>query len=91
MVPVITNTTNVILVAPEGQEGSVGKLPSTRYVLHTPDGDMPSICSCWELSDEEIEKLKETKRIYFHTYGETHPPIMLTVDKLEEIINVIEE
>lgn len=37
--------------------------------------------SCWQLSDEEIEKLKETKCIWLGVLsGQTQPPVFLSVD-----------
>lgn len=41
--------------------------------------------SCWELTDEEIEKIKETKSIYLSimTFGQLLQPVYLTVDKEE--------
>lgn len=37
--------------------------------------------SCWQLSDEEIEKLKETKCIWLGVLsGQTQPPVFLNVD-----------
>lgn len=39
--------------------------------------------SCWELTDEEIEKIKETKCLYLSmmTFGQPLQPVYLTVDK----------
>ena len=88
MKPVETPSTNTILTAPKGQENSVFNLPVTRYTMQTPDGDVDCVMSCWELSPEELEKFKETGRIYFHMYGNTHPPMMLTPYPLEDLANV---
>jgi len=45
------------------------------------------VVSCWELSDEDIEKLKETKKIYLCllTFNRPLQPQLLTVNK-EEVI-----
>ena len=88
MKPVETPSTNTILTAPKGQENSVFNLPVTRYTMQTPDGDVDCVMSCWELSPEELEKFKETGSIYFHMYGNTHPPMMLTPYPLEDLANV---
>lgn len=88
MNPIETDTTNLILTAPEEQESIVGDLPCTRYHMSTPEGDIPCIMSCWELDEAELELIKKTGKIYFHTFGETHPPIMLTPIPIEEMAEV---
>ncbi|MDV3490950.1 hypothetical protein CMV03_07070 [Elizabethkingia anophelis] len=59
----------------EGQE-EYQPLPAYR----TNDGD---VIICWELTDEEIEKIKETKCLYLSimTFGQLLQPVYLTVDK----------
>lgn len=49
-------------------------------VLKAPIGKdgVTGVESCWQLSDEELEEIKLTKRIYFIAIAETHPPILLT-------------
>lgn len=58
-------------------------------VYRTEDG---KIISCWELSDDEIEKIKETKCLYLSmmTFGQPLQPVYLTVDKDEVIVKQIE-
>jgi len=75
MKPVKTEFTNSALKAPEGSDG-VCDLPITRLV--SPEG-YPAVESCWELSKEELEKVKETGKIYFVCMGKTHPPISLAI------------
>ncbi|RKT01084.1 hypothetical protein [Chryseobacterium defluvii] len=43
------------------------------------------VVTCWELSDEEIEKIKETKNIFLAIKTFNHPlqPIFITVDRKE--------
>lgn len=38
------------------------------------------IISCWELSDEDIEKLKTTKRIWLHVWSINQPPVLVSPD-----------
>ncbi len=38
------------------------------------------IISCWELSDEEIEMLIKTKRVYLSVIGGVQPPVAIVVD-----------
>ena len=43
------------------------------------------IITCWQLSQEEIEKVQKTGIIYLSllTYGRGFPPMMMSVDKPE--------
>lgn len=38
------------------------------------------IISCWELSDEDIEKLKSTKKIWLHIWANGQPPVAVSTD-----------
>jgi hypothetical protein len=81
MKPIKTNTTNAILGAPQGNE-NVDDLPITR--LEFPDG-AHAVESCWQLSEEELEIIKKTGKVYFLAIGDTHPPILLsTKSQLED-------
>lgn len=35
------------------------------------------LVSCWELSDEELEEVKKTKKIWLIVHG-MHPPVSIT-------------
>ena len=77
MKPIRTSTTNCILV---GQTEDVLALPVTRFELSngiTAKG-ISAVQSCWQLSREELKEVNETGKIYFSTYGNTHPPICLS-------------
>lgn len=74
MKPIKTENSNSILRAPEGSE-NVDDLPITR--LEFTDGTR-AVESCWELSEEELEIIKKTGRVYFLAIGVTHPPILLS-------------
>lgn len=71
MKPIKTENSNSVLKG----YGDVADLPITR--LEYEDGSH-AVESCWELSKEELEKVKETGKIYFVCIGETHPPILLS-------------
>lgn len=75
MKPIKYEYCNDILKAPIGKEDKVTDLPITRVQFE--DG-VTGVESCWQLSDEELEEIKLTKRIYFIAIAETHPPILLT-------------
>jgi len=39
--------------------------------------------SCWQLSDDEIEKIKETKQLWLSVHtGATQPPVLLSAEPL---------
>lgn len=52
-------------------------LPTYQHINQ--DGH-PEIISCWEISDEELEKLKTTKCIWFLMVSNVQTPILLSVD-----------
>lgn len=74
MKPIKTKNTNSILRAPEGNNDVID-LPITR--LKYEDGSN-AVESCWKLSQEELEHVKETGKVYFVCMGQTHPPILLS-------------
>ena len=41
------------------------------------------VTSCWELNDEQIEKIKETKCLWLHvlTFNQPLQPLAMSVDK----------
>lgn len=51
--------------------------------------DSGEIVACFELSDDEIEKIKETKCIWLsvQTFNQPLQPLFLTVNKNEVIVN----
>lgn len=74
MKPIEFKEQNKILLKPEGMsDEECGMLP-----IFT---NGQECISCWQLSDEEIEKLKETKCIWLGLIaGGTQPPAFLTVE-----------
>lgn len=73
MRPIRTDTCNCILKG----SGDVQDLPVTR--LEYDDGTH-AVESCWELSEEERQRILETGKVYFLCLGNTHPPIVLKTD-----------
>jgi hypothetical protein len=43
------------------------------------NGELTNI-SCFELSDDEIRELVETRRVWLHAFGEYQQPIALSVE-----------
>jgi len=74
MNPIEFNEQNKVLLKPESMTDEECKsLPVFS------NGD--ECVSCWQLSDEEIEKLKETKCVWLGVLsGSTQPPVFLSVD-----------
>lgn len=76
MIPIETNTTNCIL---KGSTPEVMDLPVTRY--QTEDG-FYAVQSCWQLSDEELQEVINSGKIFFAIYGSTHPPICISTEPI---------
>lgn len=74
MKPVKTKLTNTIFKRPDCFD-----LPGTKYKY---DDGTPAIKTCWELSDEELEKVIKTKKIYVQQEGETLPPMALSANSV---------
>lgn len=71
MRPVKFEEANVVMKAPPGEEENVFDMPAFR--------DKGNIVSCWELTDEEVEEIVKTKRIYALMKG-IQPPMLLQID-----------
>ena len=71
MKPIKTQHSNGVLKG----SGDVIDLPITGLNYY----GRPAIESCWQLSEEELEVVKQTGKIYFVCMGHTHPPIFLDV------------
>lgn len=63
----------VVMKAPEGMDNC----QDLHTVLITQDS-LPIRVSKWILSDEELEKIKETRAVYLLIYGMIHPPVSVT-------------
>lgn len=74
MKPVKTKLTNTIFKRPDCFD-----LSGTKYKY---DDGTPAIETCWELSDEELEKVIKTKKIYVQQEGETLPPMALSANSV---------
>ena len=72
MKPIETKDTNVVFTL----EGC-GDLPAVA--AHDESGTN-YVITAWEISPEELERLKETGIIYLSIVGMGVPPVLLTVD-----------
>jgi hypothetical protein len=47
-------------------------------VLRTVTSDeMPVVISCWKVTQEELEEIQRTGRVWLMVYGVTMPPVVL--------------
>jgi hypothetical protein len=76
MKPIKTSTTNCIL---KGTTPDVMDLPVSRFDIGK---GITAVQSCWQLDEKELEKINKTGKVYFSSYGETHPPICLSVEPM---------
>ena len=74
MIPVKTKHSNLTLVA----EGC-GDLPATLVVN---DAGQEELETCWELSDDDLERIIKDRRVYLYTMGRTVPPMLMTTESL---------
>lgn len=73
-------TQNMMLMPPNGAErGTCGQLPA----YHNPSNG--SIVSVWKPDAEELKGLAEGAHILLHVYGGAHPPVAMSVQKMEEL------
>lgn len=68
MKPIETETTNCVYTLEGCQD-----LPATNFLSNVGEG----VEVCFEVSDEELEKIKKTKRVYLDILGRSVPPICL--------------
>jgi len=71
MNPIRTEYSNVTYVA-EGCRD----LPAT--VLKNSETGQDEVETVWELTDEEIEQIRKSRRIYLYIMGRAVPPVLLT-------------
>lgn len=62
-------------VAPKGMEDTI-------FDLHVWRGDdsegVPNIISCWEPTDEEIQEIIETRKVWLFIQGVSMPPVSVS-------------
>lgn len=66
-------------------QGYLG-LPIRDELTHdTVNGpETPSMVTAWEMTPDELERLKVGATIYLRVLGSSHPPVMLTVGPVPE-------
>lgn len=78
MKPIKNEYSNAVLKPAPGTEDRVIDLPVTETEY--------TVQSCWKMTWQERLKVLYTGQVWFSVWGNTHPPIKLTVrDKVREI------
>lgn len=73
-------TQNMTLMPPHGAErGTCGQLPAYR---NPSDG---TIVSVWKPDAEDLKALNEGAHVLLHVYGGMHPPVAMSVQRMEEL------
>ncbi len=75
MTPISFPEQNCVFTKPESMtDDECSSLPVFKG--QWPDGS-PCIVSVWQLSDEELQQVVETKQVYLSIYGHGMPPVSL--------------
>ncbi len=56
-------------------------------VCNTMQGELPVVVSCWKLTEQELEEIIRTKRVWLGVIGHTMPPAWITGNKPFEETN----
>lgn len=72
MEPIRTETTNAVFT----KEGCFD-LPGTRYEY---EDEECGVETCWQLTEEEIQRVARDGRIYVYMMGQTVPPMSLSTE-----------
>lgn len=76
MYPTTFHNDEIVLSPPTGQHGEIGGLRVLRMKYQ--DGSQAMV-SCWKLTPQDLQNIKETGRIFIAVIG-PHPPILPTTD-----------
>lgn len=76
MRPIVTESTNAVLLPAPGTEDTVFKLPVTLTDYN--------VASCWQMTWRERLRTLRTGLVWFHCKGNTHPPIRLSVEFISD-------
>lgn len=71
------------LTPPPGREHDCGTLPTQLVVSSS---GAPACYSCWELTEEELLLVMQTRRVWLLVEGRTHAPIILSGHDIREAI-----
>lgn len=74
MKPVEFKERNTVFLPAEGEEANVGNMPALVHGI----AEGQAVTSCWDVSDEELEDIIKTKRVYMTVLGRPAPAFLST-------------
>ena len=75
MIPANFEESNMVLNRPD-EMTSDDCDPLSVCKTETVDG-FPVVISCWKVTQEELEEIQKTGRVWLTVYGHTMPPVIL--------------
>lgn len=69
---------NLVLRAPTPEDAAAGTVYDLHAYRYRDLDGAPQVLSCWELTDDEVALIVETRRIWANNWGETIAPMFLT-------------
>lgn len=69
---------NLALRAPTPEDAAAGTVYTLHVRLYQDLDGAPNVLSCWELTDDEVELIVKTRRIWHNAWGHTVTPMFLT-------------
>ncbi len=78
MYPTAFEGSNAVLDAPEGCPVPVGPINVCRAVNE--DG-IPTVITCWKLTQEDLDEIIRTKRVWLGAMGLSMPPVWLSGER----------
>ena len=76
MVPTAFDEENAVLGKPEGMTADDCECLSVRLTANA-DGH-PVVVSCWKVTQEELDEIRRTGRVWLIVHGQTMPPVSLS-------------
>jgi len=79
MFPTSFKQSNAVLEPPEGMPPDItDSISVCRATTVTIKHQAPVVLSCWKLTQEELDEINKTKRVWLHVMGESMPPVWLS-------------
>jgi len=74
MIPTAFNEENGVLDGPPGMSEC-----EPLSVWRGEQNNQPLVISCWKLTNEELEEINKTGRVWLYVCGQTMPPVSLQI------------
>ena len=79
MHPATFKQSNTVLEPPEGvPPDAMDSISVCRAVSLLGGQGHPVVLSCWKLTQEELDEINKTKRVWLHVMGESMPSVWLS-------------